>query len=72
MVDARRLELLTSAGSTVRVPILGAACMYLPVPSTSSRYVQDGPTTGWKLLGEFGLAAFRLTPRRSQWRQAYA
>lgn len=56
MVDARRLKLLTSAGSTVRVPILGAACMYLPVPSTSSRYVQDGPTTGWKLLGGIRLS----------------
>jgi hypothetical protein len=47
MVGTRRLELLTSTVSTVRVPLLGATCNYPPELPSSSKYVQDGPTTGW-------------------------
>jgi hypothetical protein len=55
MVGTRRLELLTSTVSTVRVPILGATCSSLHVPPSSSKYVQDGPTTGWKAGWEFSV-----------------
>jgi hypothetical protein len=62
MVGTRRLELLTSTVSTVRVPILGATCTYLHEPPSSSKYVQDGPTTGWKagweISSKFGATAF--------------
>ena len=63
MVGTRRLELLTSTVSTVRVPALGATCTLLPVPPSSSKYVQDGPTTGWKsglgIFGKFGGSSAR-------------
>jgi hypothetical protein len=42
-----------STVSTVRVPLLGATCTCLHELPSSSKYVQDAPTTGWNTGWEF-------------------